>query len=89
MNRRELFRFLPGAAALAIPGVAAAATPEKPLDPWVEYVCPARFGREENWEDRTPCGTRFKSIRGAQPVCPKCTTTMMGKRENVVGIEVK
>jgi hypothetical protein len=90
MNRRELFRFLPGAAALAIPGAAAASAPAN-TEPglWVEYDCPARFGWQENWEERTPCGTKFKTVRGAQPLCPKCGTTLQRTREQAIGIEVK
>jgi rubredoxin len=98
MDRRSFFRCLP-ASLLAIPAVLKGDPPkvEEEPSPWVEMDCQYQQVRyREAWGseyDLIPCGTRFKMLRGALPVCPKCgmqqDTSRPGWREAMLGFEVK
>ena len=91
MNRRNLLRLLPlSAFGLASPSEAKIAPPPPAAapepSPWIEMVCQREACWENAWGNNADpatrgklvypaCGTRFKMIRGATPVCPVCYAT--------------
>lgn len=97
MDRRSFFRCLP-ASVLALPALLKAEPVVEPeTDLWVELDCIRIFYMHDpkTYEviSETPCGTRFKVLRGVTPVCPKCFAQQPihaeDFRSKFVGIEVK
>lgn len=83
LSRRKFFSSLP-AAALALTSTAKAEpVSTDSVDPWVELTCQREAIRD--WVRTGPtsfeptgrilnpaCGQKFKVLRGATPICPKC-----------------
>jgi hypothetical protein len=92
MNRRSLLRILPGL--LGVPAVIKAEVParvqEQEPSPWVYGECQRERWNHETGKVEWRCGTRFKFIRGAQPICPRCGCTMyINDLSKMAGIPVE